>query len=103
MTELQQKHVHDLYHVIKEKHHTPHIKDLHKIVNDMVHSVHHDDRVNHIYNKQHTIEQALHTMFVHGNDTHHHSILQSYQPVIHEKLEQEKKRGKSHRSSCVTM
>ena len=106
-TQLEKRHVSELYHIVKEKHNKPKIKDIHLIVNDMVHLLHYDDRVNDISNKHHTIELTLHTLF---DDTKHHDhhykhIITCYSSVIQEQLERERLyiKHKTRSYSCVIL
>ena len=112
-TDLENKQINDLFHVIKEKHRKPKFKELDVIVDDMVNALHNDNRVTNIYNKGHITKGTLKKMFIskHFKETDHQShmihnhekIIDEYSNQINKRIEHHNNIKKKRTSCCIIL
>lgn len=98
-TDLESKHINDMCHVTKSKlGNKVNIKDINNTINVMVDMAYNDKQLNNIYNKKYVIINSLRKL--HANIDNHHTIIDTYDDVITNKLNHEKMKRIKKRKSC---
>lgn len=103
LTDLENKQIDNLCHATKSKIKSVKIKNIIDTINVMVNEAYHNKEVNNIYNKKHIIIESLKEMHRSDDNTmnyHNHKIIDTYDNIINQKINNEEFKKNKKRNSC---